>query len=139
MQLVMSAAERAAAARVISSTMASTKLPSAGEVTISEPKRPTKVKGRLASRRTAKATPAAVRTLPTSGAWRVQLGAFRVDGSAERLFARLAPRLPGKQPTYLPLGSMTRLLAGPYESKSAAQAACRALGSGQACFAVSPD
>lgn len=71
-----------------------------------------------------------------SGTWRLQLGAFRLNGSAERLFARLAPQLPGKQPSFLPLGDMTRLLVGPYGSKAAALTACRALGPGQACFPV---
>ncbi|MCW3797389.1 SPOR domain-containing protein [Sphingomonas sp. BN140010] len=77
-----------------------------------------------------------VKTTRPSGAWQVQLGAFRQPGGAQALFGRLAPQLPGKQASYVPLGSLTRLLVGPFGSKEEAQATCRALGARQACFPV---
>ena len=70
--------------------------------------------------------------------WQVQLGAFRRPGAAQSLFGRLGPQLPGKQPTYVPLGDLTRLLVGPYGSRTEAQAACRKLGPKQGCFPVAP-
>ena len=70
----------------------------------------------------------------SSGAWRIQLGAFRQPGAGQALFARLAPRLPGKQASFVPLGSLTRVLVGPYASLADATAACRALGRQQACI-----
>ncbi|HVF83543.1 MAG TPA: SPOR domain-containing protein [Sphingomicrobium sp.] len=143
MDIVMSPAERMAAnklnapAEVVSAASASKKVK-----TTKNKGRRNKTLPKLASASTSKQLSAAMATPITAsgatGAWRIQLGAFRKDGSAQELFARLAPRLPGKQATYLPLGSMTRLLAGPYGSKDAAQAACRSLGAKQACFPVTP-
>ena len=72
----------------------------------------------------------------SSGPWRIQLGAFRRPGAGQELFARLAPRLPGKQASFVPLGSLTRLLVGPYASLADANAACRSLGRQQACMPV---
>ena len=71
-----------------------------------------------------------------SGAWRIQLGAFSQRGSAEALYQKLAGKtvLSGRRPFYIPVGSITRLQAGPFESKGAAQAACSALG--VPCFPV---
>ena len=71
-----------------------------------------------------------------TGAWRIQLGAFRQPGAGQALFARLAPRLPGKQASFVPLGSLTRVLVGPYSSLADATAACRSLGRQQACMPV---
>ncbi len=74
-----------------------------------------------------------------SGVWRVQLGAFGQRGSAEALFRKLAGSgaLAGRQPYYVPAGAVTRLQAGPFESRAAAAAACAALArSGQPCFPV---
>ena len=73
---------------------------------------------------------------PGSGAWRIQLGAFSQRGSAEALFRRLSGNgaLSGKRPFFVPAGTVTRLQVGPFESKTAAERACRAVG--QACFAV---
>jgi len=74
-----------------------------------------------------------------SGGWRIQLGAFARPGAAQELFAKLSPSLPGRKPAYVASGKMTRLLVGPYDSKSAATAACSSLGSkGQPCFVVPP-
>lgn len=72
-----------------------------------------------------------------SGAWRIQLGAFRRPGAPQALFARLSPRLGGgKQAAYLPSGGLTRLLVGPYASSADAASACRTLGRQQACIPV---
>jgi uncharacterized protein len=81
------------------------------------------------------AAPAAQRP-PASGAWRIQLGAFSQRGSAEALYQRLSGKsaLAGRQPFYIAAGAVTRLQVGPFESKAAAAAACRAVG--QACFPV---
>jgi hypothetical protein len=128
MELVMSAAEHSAAARLLAPASVTEE-----ETPAEKPKIAVKSK---AKKRPVVVAPTASR--PATGSWRVQLGAFRQDGSAQALFGQLAPRLPGKQASYLPLGSMTRLLAGPYESKMAAEAACRALGPRQACFPVGP-
>jgi uncharacterized protein len=70
------------------------------------------------------------------GAWRIQLGAFSQKGSAEALYRRLSSNaaLAGRQAVYIPAGPITRLQVGPFESKQAATAACRALGT--ACFPV---
>jgi cell division septation protein DedD len=78
-----------------------------------------------------KAPPAAA-----SGAWRIQLGAFSQKGSAEALYRKLGdkPALQGRHAFYIPVGAITRLQAGPFESRSAAQAACNSLG--VPCFPV---
>jgi TPR repeat protein len=80
---------------------------------------------------------AATRSAPLpSGAWRVQLGAFSQKGNAEALYKRLSdkPALAGLSAFYIPVGPITRLQVGPFESKSSAQGACRVLGI--ACFVV---
>ena len=69
-----------------------------------------------------------------SGSWRIQLGAFSQRSSAEALFRKLSGKLPGRQAYYMSAGSVIRLQAGPFESKAAAAAACKAVG--QACFPV---
>jgi uncharacterized protein len=76
-------------------------------------------------------------TVAASGTWRIQLGAFSQRGSAEALYRKLSGKaaLAGRQAYYVPVGAITRLQAGPFESKAAAAAACRALG--VPCFAVS--
>ena len=109
------------------------------------PAKPTASKAKVA-----KTTPAPAAKLPAkavaaapapaaTGAWRVQLGAFSKRASAEALFKRLAGSgaLAGRQPIYIAVGSITRLQAGPFESRSAAAAACAALSAkGQPCFPV---
>jgi hypothetical protein len=70
-----------------------------------------------------------------TGRWRVQLGAFGQRRSAEALFAKLGNRLAGKQAFYVPAGAVVRLQVGPYESRTAAAAACGRLAP-QACFPV---
>lgn len=70
-----------------------------------------------------------------SGNWRIQLGAFGQRKSAEALFAKLSGKLAGRQAYYVPAGAVVRLQAGPFESRSAATAACGRLAP-QPCFAV---
>jgi TPR repeat protein len=74
-----------------------------------------------------------------TGGWRIQLGAFSQRGAAEALFRKLSATGPlaGRRPFLIPVGAMTRLQAGPFESRAAAAAACAALSArGQACFPV---
>lgn len=79
----------------------------------------------------AKAPPAVA-----TGAWRIQLGAFSQRGSAEALYRKVAakPPLEGRHAFYIPVGTITRLQIGPFESRAAAESACKALG--VPCFAV---
>ena len=90
------------------------------------------------SRPATKPAPATKPVAPTtvSGAWRIQLGAFSQKSSAEALFARLSGKaaLAGRRPFFIPVGTVTRLQVGPFESKAAAQAACNA--AGVPCFPV---
>jgi cell division septation protein DedD len=74
-------------------------------------------------------------TAPARGHWRIQLGAFGQRSSAEALYKRLSPRFAGRQAYYIPVGALTRLQVGPFESRGAAAAACSSL-AGQSCFAV---
>ena len=82
---------------------------------------------------------AAKATVSARGVWRVQLGAFSQRASAETLFRKLSSgaALAGRQSYLIPVGSVIRLQAGPFESRASATAACAALTrSGQPCFAV---
>jgi TPR repeat protein len=87
----------------------------------------------------ARPTPAPARpaVAAASGPWQVQLGAFAVDGNAEKLWARLSGRseLAGRQRLLVPAGRVTKLLAAGYPTRAAADAACRSLkSSGQDCL-----
>jgi uncharacterized protein len=79
--------------------------------------------------------PASKTAAAASGNWRIQLGAFGQRRSAEALFARLSAKLAGRQAYYVPAGAIVRLQAGPFESRSAASAACGRLAP-QPCFPV---
>lgn len=90
-----------------------------------------------------RATPARVARAPkpapaaTSGPWKLQLGAFSVNGNADKLWRQLSSRseLSGKTKLLVPAGRLTRLLAGGYPSRSAADRACASLKrSGKACL-----
>lgn len=89
----------------------------------------------------AKPLPAAATVAPvalagaTTGAFRIQLGAFKDRASAQRLFGQLGARLGGAGMTLVPAGAMTRLQAGPYPSRAAAAGACAKLRP-QPCFPV---
>jgi len=80
------------------------------------------------------ALPAQASSAPASGAWRIQLGAFSQRGAAETLYRKLSANgaLAGRRAFYIPVGAITRLQVGPFESKAAAAAACKAVGT--ACF-----
>jgi TPR repeat protein len=84
-----------------------------------------------------KAARPAAASAPASGNWRIQLGAFSHRGNAEALYKKLSGKdaLAGRQPFYIAAGAVTRLQIGPFQSKSAAEAACRAVG--VSCFPVS--
>lgn len=79
-----------------------------------------------------KATPAPI----ASGNWRIQLGAFSQRANAEALYKRVSGKaaLSGRKPIYVASGQVTRLQLGPFETKSAADSACKSLG--VACFTV---
>jgi TPR repeat protein len=89
---------------------------------------------RTAEVRSAEATPA--RQAAATGRWRIQLGAFSKRSSAEALYRTLSsnPALAGRSASYVAAGAVTRLQVGPFESKAAADRACRALA--KACFPV---
>lgn len=70
-----------------------------------------------------------------AGNWRVQLGAFSNRANAQALWSRLSSRLVGAQPNYVAAGNVTRLQAGPYASRAAAESACAAVRP-NGCFAV---
>ena len=83
--------------------------------------------------KSAAATPVAT----ASGPWRVQLGAFSVRGNIDRLWTRLSGRseLAGKAKLTVPAGAVTKLQAGGFASRDAAEAACRSLQrGGQECL-----
>ncbi|MCX8478125.1 MAG: SPOR domain-containing protein [Sphingomonas sp.] len=71
----------------------------------------------------ARATPAPAQ----DGGWRVQLGAFGDPGNARKLWGQVGGRFPGRQPYFVKTGGLTRLLVGPYASRTAAAAACGAV------------
>lgn len=79
------------------------------------------------------------RPASTSGPWRVQLGAFGVAGNADALWAKIRgrPELSGHGKLLVPAGRLTKLQAGGFASKAAADAACSRLSAGgYACIAV---
>jgi cell division septation protein DedD len=84
--------------------------------------------------------PPAARVAPAaaaSGPWRVQLGAFSVRGNADKLWARLSGRseLAGRAKLAIPAGGVTKLQAGGYPTRDAAEGACRSLRqTGQECL-----
>ncbi|KHK93621.1 sporulation protein [Novosphingobium malaysiense] len=74
-----------------------------------------------------------------SGPWRVQLGAFGVAGNADALWSKVQnrPELAGHGKLLVPAGRLTKLQAGGFASKVAADAACAHLSAGGfACIAV---
>jgi TPR repeat protein len=106
-----------------------------------KPQKPAPAKTAAAKSPVAAAAKAAAKpattTMPAaaaSGSWRIQLGAFGQRSSAEALFRKLSGKLAGRQAYYIPVGAVTRLQVGPFESKAAAEGVCRSVG--QACFPV---
>jgi uncharacterized protein len=97
-----------------------------------------KSQGSIASAPKAAPAPISASSVPAKGSWRIQLGAFSKRGNAEALYNRLSGQgtLAGLEPFYVAAGTVTRLQVGPFETKSAAEAACRRVGVG--CFPVPP-
>ena len=83
-----------------------------------------------------KSVPVGAAALPATGGWRIQLGAFSQRGNAEALYRKVSGNgaLAGRKPFYVAAGSVTRLQVGSFESKGAAESACKAVG--VACFPV---
>lgn len=65
---------------------------------------------------------------PSSGPWKLQLGAFGVASNADALWAKVKrmPEVSGHPRINLPTGKVTRLMAGDYSAEDA-KAACRRL------------
>lgn len=94
----------------------------------------------------AKSAPAkpvkAIASAPKGGGWRIQLGAFGNEANATRLWDRLEAKVSGLSaltPYLSSAGAVTRLQAGPFASRSAAEAMCakvKAASAGQACLVV---
>jgi uncharacterized protein len=86
------------------------------------------------------ATPRPAATSAASGGWRIQLGAFGNEANARQLWNSLESRMSefgSLQPYLKSAGNVTRLQAGPFASRSAAEAMCsKVKASGQACIAV---
>jgi uncharacterized protein len=90
--------------------------------------------------------PAVVKPVPiktavaTDGAWRIQLGAFGEEANAQKLWNSLESKvtdLAALQPYLKAAGGVTRLQAGPFASRTAAEAMCaKVKATGQACIAV---
>ncbi|MGZ5795100.1 MAG: SPOR domain-containing protein [Croceibacterium sp.] len=66
---------------------------------------------------------------PSSGLWRVQLGAFSVRGNADKMWSQVSGRseLAGKTRLAISAGAVTKLQAGGFASRDDAEAACRSL------------
>jgi hypothetical protein len=80
----------------------------------------------------------------TSGSWRIQFGAFGSEANATRLWDSLEAKVSGLA-TYTPYlidaGSVTRLQAGQFSSRAAAEVMCakvKVAAAGQACIVVIP-
>jgi TPR repeat protein len=124
----------AARAAVLEASRATgTESPAEAGASFARPNRPvvaaaTPVPGATSTRRPAPAV-AATPSPPASGPWRVQLGAFSVASNAEQLWSRLRGRseLAGRQRLMIRAGPVTKLQAGGYASRAAADAACRSL------------
>lgn len=89
-----------------------------------------------ASEKPAKAA-ATASASPAKGDWRIQLGAFSQRSNAEAQYQKVSGKsaLAGRHAYYVAAGPVTRLQVGPFESKSAAESACKAVG--VSCFPVS--
>lgn len=80
-----------------------------------------------------------IATAPTTfGNWRVQLGAFSQQVSAENLFHKYADGpLGGRDAFFIHVGAVTRLQVGPFSTRAEAAMTCTVLnGRGQPCFVV---
>ena len=75
------------------------------------------------------------RPAASGGSWRIQLGAFRDEGNARSLWAKVGGKT-GGSPAYVAAGGVTRLQATGFASRAAAQAACGK--SGVSCVVIAP-
>ena len=86
------------------------------------------------------AKPAPVKPAATDGAWRIQLGAFSEESNAKKLLDSLSRKissLAALQSYLKTAGNITRLQAGPFASRAAADAMCaKVKAAGEACLAV---
>ncbi len=84
--------------------------------------------------------PATSKPAATDGAWRIQLGAFGEEANAKKLWDSLETKiadLASLQPYLKASGKFTRLQAGPFASRAAADAMCaKVKAASQACIAV---
>jgi cell division septation protein DedD len=89
-----------------------------------------------------RAAPAPVPAPAAAGRWRVQLGAFSNQGNAERQWNAVRGRiagLAGLQHYFVRAGAITRLQAGPFANRAAADRLCAsARAAGTACIVVAP-
>ena len=83
---------------------------------------------------------APVKVAAIGGAWRIQLGAFGEEANAQKLWNSLEAKIGGLatlQPYLKAAGSVTRLQAGPFATRNAADAMCsKVKATGQACISV---
>ena len=83
---------------------------------------------------------APVKVAAIDGAWRIQLGAFGEEANAQKLWNSLEAKIGGLatlQPYLKAAGSVTRLQAGPFATRNAADAMCsKVKATGQACISV---
>lgn len=98
---------------------------------------PVKTAAKPAPKPTAAAAPVAV-----GGNWRVQLGAFGNGAKASALWGTLRGKVAALGPYQsfvVPIGTVTRLQAGPLPSRAAADKLCGAIkAAGNACIPVAP-
>jgi len=75
-----------------------------------------------------------------AGNWRVQLGAFSSEANARRQWSKVqrsVSALGSLQPSYTPAGALTRLRAGGFANRAAADRICAAVrAAGEACIPV---
>ncbi len=116
--------------------------PSADPVPIPAPPRPAPPRSTpvpAPAPRVARATPAPAPV--ASGKWRIQLGAFGDESNATKLWNSLETRVGGLQsltPYLVSAGKVTRLQAGPFASRGAADAMCsKVKAAGQSCLSIS--
>lgn len=83
---------------------------------------------------------APVKAATVDGAWRIQLGAFGKEANAQKLWNSLEGKigeLTALQPYLKATGNVTRLQAGPFATRSSAEAMCGKIkATGQACIVV---
>jgi uncharacterized protein len=113
-------------------------IPAAGEPSRQTPTAPPKP--RPVAAKPVAPKPAPAKAAPTGGAWRIQLGAFGEEANAKKLWTSLESKIDGLkslQPYLKAAGGITRLQAGPFASRNAADTICsKVKATGQACIAV---